>query len=1070
MKLKVIYLFAGKQRRSDIGSFLSEYERSGVILLDIREFDIERSSQHDLTKDELWEEIFATLKEGDWILIVSPPCNTFSRARFQFLRSPGPRPLRNFQWPRGFPWLAVDKRRVVEEANHFIDQCVVACVICFQHHGHYLWEHPEDLGEVLGEHPGSIWQWPSIRDLAVQSSAFTFAIQQCHFGAETPKPTRFLTTLETDDPRCWFKWPTFSADHKYLGPLPRDCGHFHKKKLIGRTSAGWNTSPSAAYPAGLCEFLATLILSSRCSVGRGASSAVAKSDNASLGAPSLKSLKDNATLSCSDVTAKGNSTLSEGNSTLSGPDDATLISGNAASNGVTTTLDECPTVEAVGADNEENFDMAACKNHGRPISVEWDAKTRFFIDGFGLCSPTRWQPWDRGLGRTTEAKALLTSIYSSLFREVVSSIDDARRTCFELVLGRLKVSPFSAELVGRCREAIGASLGLAGVSLEVPEGQPFHLHLVARVLKAVGDPDASVLVDGENTFAAGVPVGVDEPLPRTPMVFPPKEKHRKLDESDFNPIAENYSSAQLSKTELEAKFREEEALGRMFPSKLSVLKAEYGDRLRVASMAAITKPDGGIRPLHDGTHSVRVNNDIIYRDRIQCPGPPEVAAIVRECSESGEAPFAVAADIKSAHRLVKVKREDWGYMCCRSDSASDVVWCNKVGTFGISSAPYWWARLFSLIGRFVSYILGNELFYHMVYVDDLNGAFLGERKFVNLLVWILAFEVAGTPFGYHKFSGGITVSFVGYQLQYDSCQVGISDRRGRWLVDWIDKAQSDSFVVVSRDFAEFLGRLGFVSQVLVWLKPHLSPLYAWSAATASGTVGKLPQTVILTMLYLRRQLAEVSFMVSAKRPIYLSSEVFRTDAKCEDGRVVLAGWEVSDDPMKARWFRVELSPQMAPYLFKDGKSQWASTSAELLASYVALFAFGLVDGTRSRKVIPFSIPAGTDNRANEFLTVKRSTTKWPLMIINLQLSHVLASSALTLNLQWRPREENTLADALTNADDSAFDSTLRVNVLFKDIPMVIVNELWQTKLEFDHRKSSFIAGEVSRRKRQKTQW
>ena len=503
---------------------------------------------------------------------------------------------------------------------------------------------------------------------------------------------------------------------------------------------------------------------------------------------------------------------------------------------------------------------------------------------------------------------------------------------------------------------------------------------------------------------------------------------------------------------------------------MSVLKAEYGDRLRVASMAAITKPDGGIRPLHDGTHSVRVNNDIIYRDRIQCPGPPEVAAIVRECSESGEAPFAVAADIKSAHRLVKIKREDWGYMCCRADSSSDVVWCNRVGTFGISSAPYWWARLFSLIGRFVSYILGNELFYHMVYVDDLNGAFLGDRKFVNLLVWILAFEVAGTPFGYHKFSGGITVSFVGYQLQYDSCQVGIFDRRGRWLVDWIDNAQSDSFVVVSRDFAEFLGRLGFVSQVLVWLKPHLSPLYAWSAATASGTVGKLPQTVILTMLYLRRQLAEVSFMVSAKRPTYVSSEVFRTDAKREDGRVVLAGCEVCDDPMKARWFRLALSPQMAPYLFKDGKSQWASTSAELLASYVAVFAFGLVDGTRSRKVIPFSIPAGTDNRANEFLTVKRSTTKWPLMIVNMQLSHVLASSALTLNLQWRPREENTLADALTNEDDAAFDSTLRVNVKFDDIPLAIVNELWQTKLEFDHRKSSFIAGEVSRRKRQKTQW
>ena len=81
-KLKVIYLFAGKQRHSDIGSFLRQHERSGAISLDIRDFDIERASQHDLTKNELWEEIFATLKEGGWILIVSPPCNTVSRARF----------------------------------------------------------------------------------------------------------------------------------------------------------------------------------------------------------------------------------------------------------------------------------------------------------------------------------------------------------------------------------------------------------------------------------------------------------------------------------------------------------------------------------------------------------------------------------------------------------------------------------------------------------------------------------------------------------------------------------------------------------------------------------------------------------------------------------------------------------------------------------------------------------------------------------------------------------------------------------------------------------------------------
>ena len=78
------------------------------------------------------------------------------------------------------------------------------------------------------------------------------------------------------------------------------------------------------------------------------------------------------------------------------------------------------------------------------------------------------------------------------------------------------------------------------------------------------DPDGWWLVDAEDSFASGVPLGVDAPLPRSPQVYPEKVRHRKLDESDFNPIAFNYLSAQVSAAELEAKFREEEQLGRTF--------------------------------------------------------------------------------------------------------------------------------------------------------------------------------------------------------------------------------------------------------------------------------------------------------------------------------------------------------------------------------------------------------------------------------------------------------------------------------------------------------------------------
>ena len=211
---------------------------------------------------------------------------------------------------------------------------------------------------------------------------------------------------------------------------------------------------------------------------------------------------------------------------------------------------------------------------------------------------------------------------------------------------------------------------------------------------------------------------------------------------------------------------------------------------------------------------------------------------------------------------------------------------------------------------------------------------------------MLAFEVAGTPFGYHKFSGGLSVAFVGYQLQYDACQVGISDRRGRWL-----QAHSDSFVVVSRDFSEFLGGqawfcisgLGVDQASPFTFVCMVGSNCFWDGGEASPNC----HSDSMSMLYLRRQLANVSFMGSAKRPIYTTTEIFRTDAKCEDGRVVLAGWEVCGDSLKAKWFRVVLSPQEAPYLYKEGKAQWASTSAELLASYVALFAFGLVSESRS---------------------------------------------------------------------------------------------------------------------------
>ena len=1068
MHVKVIYLFAGKQRKADIGEFLRTAEQQGRITLELKEFDIERAADHDLTNQDLWADIFTLIESGEWTVIVSPPCNSFSRARFQFLDYPGPKPVRNRTWPKGFPWLNNRDREMVDEANFFVLNCVEAARRALLHNGHFLLEHPEDLGQVRGECPGTIWQWDEVLDLLTFSGVSTFALHQCMFGGKTPKPTRFMTSLPVQDSRCFMQLPRFDSAGFYVGPLPRDCGHHHDDKLIGKTESGWKTSPSAAYPPGLCEFLAEKILSAWAASGGGGNKNLpakrkAESVESTIPSPLVDTSLSSAAVSIDPPTVMGEvgdigdkATLSEPPSTLIGVE----LGGTDA-------------VDGKPVSDDEGFDMARCKNFGPPMMVEWAGVHRPLVDGFGLCSPTRWPPAARGIYRADEMKSLAGATYNILLDTVVSAIKDVRLEAFKLVTGKLVSSPFTKEKLDEARKHWAALLPAPKEALVVDDGQPFFLRGLALWLKAFDDPDAHILVDGDDNFANGVWVGVDKPLPRCPQVFPPKVKHRKLDDTDFNPVASNYPSAQLSSKQLEEKFREEEKLGRMFPSTLPVTVNKYGaERVRVASMAAITKPDGSVRPLHDGTHSVMVNHEIRYADQLQCPGPAEVAASVREATLTLEAPFCVSADIQAAHRLVKVREADWGYLACKSDSNSNVLWLNRVGTFGIASAPYWWSRLMALVGRFVGHMMGCHWFLQLVYVDDLHGVFVGERKFLHLWIWVLAFELVGTPFGYHKFKGGLVSNFVGFHLRYDACQVGISDKRGEWICGWVDQASSKNFVVATRDFSEFLGRLGFVSQLLTWLKPHLAPLYSWAAAMAPGTVGRLPDTVILTILYISSELRRKSFLVSARLPVLVGSEAFRTDAKCTDDEVVIAGWECgSDDP---RWFAISINEEMAPYLFRPGKgAQWSSTSSELLASLAALKAFGWAEESFDRKTLEMSIVAGTDNKGNEGLSAKRSTTKWPLMIINMQLSSVLSRAKIDLRLSWRPRDENKLADSLTNGDYSEVSHGRRVNIKFEDIPLDVVNNLWRTKAAFDEARSApCIVGKTSTtsRKFDKSPW
>ena len=123
-------------------------------------------------------------------------------------------------------------------------------------------------------------------------------------------------------------------------------------------------------------------------------------------------------------------------------------------------------------------------------------------------------------------------------------------------------------------------------------------------------------------------VGHLEPLGPNPQVYRARQKGQKYDESEWEPEMQNYLDGPEVEKALLDSFEKEEREGRMFPLSLNEARKRYrGGSFRVAAQAVVPKPDNDFRVVHDGTHGVQVNNDIVMKDGLESPGAREVAAL-----------------------------------------------------------------------------------------------------------------------------------------------------------------------------------------------------------------------------------------------------------------------------------------------------------------------------------------------------------------------------------------------------------------------------------------------------------
>ena len=324
----------------------------------------------------------------------------------------------------------------------------------------------------------------------------------------------------------------------------------------------------------------------------------------------------------------------------------------------------------------------------------------------------------------------------------------------------------------------------------VAEGQPFKLRLMEALLDRAGDPDHKFLLQGES----GYPVGVLHPLPRTPHMYE-EQTSWKLEDDPYMKAEiwrNNYDSVGDHEEFVREHFAEECKEGLMEKLTLEQAHERFGSRVAISSLAVLVEESHGNkkRIIHDATHGTKVNNRIRCRDKQRSPGAREKMYLLAYYKARGDIVFSLVGDISKAHRRFLHEPSECGLLACRVKNDDPFIFINKVGTFGVASASYWWGRIAASGIRLTHELLGPERPIEMlIFADDLESLGAGLQGRRGIVLSYLYLATMGFPFKWSKQRGGLKVEWIGLFTDYTTMRLGLSkaERLGwrtgpeRWL-------------------------------------------------------------------------------------------------------------------------------------------------------------------------------------------------------------------------------------------------------------------------------------------------
>ncbi|CAE7611472.1 LRRC45 [Symbiodinium sp. CCMP2592] len=437
----------------------------------------------------------------------------------------------------------------------------------------------------------------------------------------------------------------------------------------------------------------------------------------------------------------------------------------------------------------------------------WPLPSSRIEDGAGSCSTASWSkpsgPDTFGPLRKLWVQRILSGDFLAKFRaRLASGSKDAPISESELV-------PFLGDL----RSFLGLAATDFDTLLSVPPGQPFRLFLLDALLQLSRDPDRPFV----DLLLEGVPLGVDEPMPACPTLFPASAP--KDPSMDLQHCSSSWGSALSDLSTVDSLLQTEVSEGwvREVPGGLDSLVATYA-RTAVGKLGLVKAPDRDPRLVVDSSVSGVTEHTTLPNKSAN----PTISGL-RRCFPlrlALEQLFALILDVSKAHRRILIRAADQGLLCFFHRGR--LFQCLTLN-FGARASGFYWARLAGILSRLMHRLLfvRHAL---LIYVDDLISLLSGPSAPVWAAVLCVFLLVLRVPMSWHKAYLGARPTWIGWSMSLETFTATLEPPKLARLRLLISSARSGEAIPLHL-LRKLTGKLLWVCSLFRPFRPSLAPLY-----------------------------------------------------------------------------------------------------------------------------------------------------------------------------------------------------------------------------------------------------